>query len=300
MSRYNLVGHASGWTVEALPDGTYRWAAHGTNGTINGSAPTRAAAERAARQAEQDLIRHRGEPRVAVAASPMYEQFAHAYAAHAAMAPYNALYDRPAVLSLVGDVAGRTVLDAGCGAGLHAEALQQRGAHVIGFDQSPTLIEVARQRVTGTADLRVHDLAEPWHWITDDSIDVAVLALVLHHIDDRPAVLRELVRVLRRSGLAVVSTTHPMSDWLRGGGSYFDVETVDESLSPHHDWPVRAWRRPLTDVCQEFTDAGLLIETLCEPRPVQQMADSHPDDFARLQHAPAFIAFRLRPRPAAW
>ena len=130
----------------------------------------------------------------------MYDQFAHDYAAHAATAPYNALYDRPAVLSLVGDVAGRTVLDAGCGPGLHAEALQQRGAHVIGFDQSPTLIEVARQRVAGTADLRVHDLAEPWHWITDDSIDVAVLALVLHYIDDRPAVLRELVRVLRRSG----------------------------------------------------------------------------------------------------
>lgn len=59
MSSDNLVGHASGWTVEALPDGTYRWAAHGPTGAVHGSAPTRAAAERAARQAEQDLMQER-------------------------------------------------------------------------------------------------------------------------------------------------------------------------------------------------------------------------------------------------
>lgn len=231
---------------------------------------------------------------------PMYQGFAGEYAAHAATAPYNAMYDRPAVLSLVGDVAGLVVLDAGCGPGLYTELLLQRGADVIGFDQSPAMIDLARERVGSDAELRVHDLAEPLDWLADDAVDVVVLALVLNYVDDRVSMLRELARVLRPSGAVVVSTTHPLSDWHRLGASYFGVEVVSESLSPGHDWPVRAWRRPLTHVCSEFADAGLAIETVLEPRPVRQMAQTHPEDFARLERMPAFIAFRLRLRPSTW
>ena len=61
--------------------------------------------------------------------------------------PTTPLYDRPAMLALAGDVSGRTVLDAACGPGLYVEQLVRRGAKVIGFDQSPALVELARQRV---------------------------------------------------------------------------------------------------------------------------------------------------------
>jgi len=226
----------------------------------------------------------------------MYERFAEEYAAHATAGAYNALYDRPAVLSLAGDVSGATVLDAGCGPGLYAQALIERGARVIGFDQSPAVVALARERVGSAADLRVHDLAEPLHWVTDDAIDVVVLALVLNYVDDRVAMLRELHRVLAPSGALVVSTEHPTSEWLRLGGSYFAVEVIEGSLSSAHDWPVRAWRRPLAEVCREFHDAGFVIEELVEPRPVEEMAHSYPEVYARLQQEPAFIAFRLRPR----
>ena len=50
-----------------------------------------------------------------------FEGFADDYEAHAAGGAYNALYDRPAVLDLIGDVAGLCMLDAGCGPGLCAE-----------------------------------------------------------------------------------------------------------------------------------------------------------------------------------
>ena len=210
------------------------------------------------------------------------------------------MYDRPAVLSLLGDIAGLTVLDADGGPDLYADKLLRRDADVIGFDQSPAMIDLARERVGTDAELRVHDLAEPLDWLADDAVDVVVLALVLNYVNDRVSMLRELARVLRPSGVVVVSTTHPLSDWQRLGGSYFDVEAVSESLSPRRDWPIRACRRPLTQVCSEFGDAGLVIETLLEPRPVQQMADAHPDDFARLERMPAFIAFRLRHRPSTW
>ena len=48
-------------------------------------------------------------------------------------------------------------------------------------------------------------------------------------------------------------------------------------------------------MCEEFHRAGFMIERVVEPRPLPEMAQRHPEDFIRLEHAPAFIAFRLAP-----
>jgi hypothetical protein len=44
-----------------------------------------------------------------------YDSFAEAYSAEAEANLINAYYERPAILALTGDVAGRRILDAGCG-----------------------------------------------------------------------------------------------------------------------------------------------------------------------------------------
>lgn len=228
----------------------------------------------------------------------MYERFAHEYAIHAEDSAYNALYDRPAVLGLAGDVTGLSVFDAACGPGLYAAELLDRGARVTGCDASPTFVAMASARTGGRADLRVHDLSEPLTWVPDGSCDLVVLALALHYIDDRVALLSEFRRILAPRGAVVLSTEHPTMGWVRLGGSYFTQETVEESLSPDRDWPIRAWRRPLTSICAEFRAAGFVIEELLEPRPVPEMADRYPEDHAKLEALPAFIAFRLIPAPA--
>src|SRR6516225_6970499 len=60
-----------------------------------------------------------------------YSGFADRYSAAVPTKPHNALYERPAMLSLLPDVRGRRVLDAGCGPGLYAEWLAQQGASVV-------------------------------------------------------------------------------------------------------------------------------------------------------------------------
>jgi hypothetical protein len=57
-----------------------------------------------------------------------YERLAEAYAARVDTKPHNAYYERPATLSLLPDVAGKRVLDAGCGPGVYSEWLAERGA----------------------------------------------------------------------------------------------------------------------------------------------------------------------------
>ncbi|MFN8168064.1 MAG: class I SAM-dependent methyltransferase [Candidatus Nanopelagicales bacterium] len=221
----------------------------------------------------------------------MYEAFADAFDAHAATSAFNALYDRPAVLEVVGDVAGLEVLDAGCGPGHYAEALVAAGASVTAFDASPRMVELTAGRVGDRADVRVADLEAPLAWLADHSFDVAVLALVIHHVEDRVAMLRELLRVLRPGGRLVVSTVHPTADWRRLGGSYFERGWVSEEWNA--GWPVRFWRQPLTDWCEEFVDAGLRIDRIVEPQPDDAMRVIAPEVFGELSTAPAFIVFSL-------
>jgi 2-polyprenyl-3-methyl-5-hydroxy-6-metoxy-1,4-benzoquinol methylase len=64
-----------------------------------------------------------------VGRQPQYEAFADAFLGHAQDGFFNAYYDRPACLALLGDVAGKRVLDAACGPGLYAEELLRRGAN---------------------------------------------------------------------------------------------------------------------------------------------------------------------------
>jgi SAM-dependent methyltransferase len=227
-----------------------------------------------------------------VGREPQYELFADEFAEHARDGLYNAHYDRPACLALLGDVAGKRVLDAACGPGLYAEELLRRGAQVVGFDHSPRMVDICRRRA-GQGEFRVHDLGDPIGWMPDASVDLALCALAIEYVDDRVAALSELRRVLRPGGALVLSRQHPTCDWLRHGGSYFDVRVIEETWSK--GWSVRYWLAPLQTTCEEIFQAGFLIERLVEPRPVPEAAAVDPDDHERLNREPGFLAFRLRP-----
>lgn len=229
-----------------------------------------------------------------VGRAPQYEVFADEFLAHAEDGFFNAHYDRPACLALLGDVAGKRVLDAACGPGLYAAELARRGAEVVGFDQSPRMVELSRTRV-GQGDFRVHDLGDPIGWLPDGCVDLALCALAIEYVDDRVAALRELRRVLRPGGALVLSRMHPTGDWLRHGGSYFEVRTIQETWSK--GWSLRYWLTPLETTCEEIFAAGFVIERLLEPRPVPEAAALDPAEFERLAREPrGFLAFRLRPR----
>jgi SAM-dependent methyltransferase len=230
---------------------------------------------------------------VSVPDPAQYDDFAAAYADHAAVAPYNALYDRPATLDLIGDVAGRRVLDAACGPGLYIDELLRRGAEVVGCDAAPTMIDLARARVGGRADLRIHALDDPFTWVDDASLDVVMCALAYHYVTNRDGFLREVHRMLRSDGALVISTHHPTADWHRLGGSYFDVVPVTETWSK--GWEITAWRMPLTQLTEEFAAAGFVIERLIEPIPDPAMRDTHSETYAKLSRQPGFVLFRLRP-----
>ena len=96
-----------------------------------------------------------------VAGANDYDSFAEAYTAETEANLINGYYMRPAILDLAGDVAGRRILDAGCGSGPLSAALRDRGAVVTGLDSSAAMLELARLRLGPRADLRLADLGGP-------------------------------------------------------------------------------------------------------------------------------------------
>ena len=80
-------------------------------------------------------------------AAEQYNAMAEEYSADNDDGIFNSLYERPAMLALLGDVSGQRVLDIGCGAGQLSETLAAHGATVSGIDVSPSMIEIARRRV---------------------------------------------------------------------------------------------------------------------------------------------------------
>jgi len=101
-----------------------------------------------------------------------YDSFAEAYAASNENNLVNAYYERPAMLALAGDVAGRRILDAGCGSGPLLAALRDLGAIVTGIDKSAGMLELARRRLGDDADLQVAELGSPLPFPDDTFADV--------------------------------------------------------------------------------------------------------------------------------
>jgi SAM-dependent methyltransferase len=222
-----------------------------------------------------------------------YDAMGTSYERHAADSAYNAHYDRPAVLAALGPVRGLRVLDAACGPGLYTQELVARGAVVVAFDASPVMLELARARNGDQVQVDQAILGQPLPY-ADGAFDLIVCALAIHYADDRAAAFAEFCRVLRPGGALVVSTQHPTTDWLRKGGSYFDVSLeTDVWHTDSGDQPLRFWREPLSALCDYATGAGFLIEKVIEPLPADTMRERYPDDYEKLIRQPGFLILRL-------
>jgi SAM-dependent methyltransferase len=178
---------------------------------------------------------------------------------------------------LLGPVAGRDVLEVGCGAGQCSRWLTMQGARAVGLDLSAGMLAWGRalarrpgspQPVLLQADARRLPFA-------DDSFDLACSAFgAVPFVADPWQVMAEVARVLRRGGRWVFAVTHPVrwafpDDPGEAGltvlRSYFDrTPYVEEdgtgrtTYAEHH--------RTLGDRVRDLAGAGLVLEDLVEPQ----------------------------------
>jgi ubiquinone/menaquinone biosynthesis C-methylase UbiE len=231
-------------------------------------------------------------------AAGQYDAMGTAYRAANDEDSFNAYYERPATISLLGDVTGLRVLDAGCGPGALSEWLVDNGATVTAMDVSPEMVRLARQRVGDRAQILTADLAEPLAFLPDASADLIVASLVLHYLADWTAPLAEFHRVLTPGGAVVFSTHHPAMDWqLHSSDDYFAVKQVTETWHKGgQPFDVTFWRRPLTAMTAAISSAGFVIDRLVEPDPSPELRQRDPQDYDKIRTRPRFLFFRLTKR----
>jgi malonyl-CoA O-methyltransferase len=167
--------------------------------------------------------------------------------------PHNPLMEleQQTVLSLLPDVNGLTVLDAGCGTGRYLQQLKARGAFAIGMDLSQAMLDRAREQtpLVARADLR----ALPFDAA---SIDVVVCGLALGDFAELELALIEIARVTRSGGGVIYSVVHPAGEaegWSRtfeSDGRQLAIDGCWHSLDRHRE------------ACQA---AGLVVEEWREP-----------------------------------
>src|SRR6516162_4834226 len=222
-----------------------------------------------------------------------YDTIASRYAAGVDERPWNALYERPATLDLLPDVAGKDVLDAGCGPGWYSDWLARNGARVVAVECSPRMVRLADERLGGRARVMQGDVSNLRNLLLSETFDVILSSLVLHYLADLTETFREWARLLRPSGTLVFSTHHPIHEASLLDPGYLCTELIEEEWG----WlgaKMRYYRRPLRDLTEPLTAAGFVIERISEPTPSEALKLADPEGFDRLQRVPAFLFVRAR------
>jgi len=127
------------------------------------------------------------------------------------------------------------IVEVGVGSGALLPVLASKGGRVVGLDQSPAMVALARERVStfhlvDRVDVRLGEMK--YLPFPDASVQAVVMNQVLHHAEQPGEVLKEVRRVLGDDGLLVIADlTRHEHDWVRDrladqwlGFSYAELE----------------------------------------------------------------------------
>jgi 2-polyprenyl-3-methyl-5-hydroxy-6-metoxy-1,4-benzoquinol methylase len=170
------------------------------------------------------------------------------------------------VLDLLGDLDGRAALDAGCGEGLLARAMADRGARVTAIDASPRLIHHAQVKDTAKLiDYRIGDLSRP-HPELAGHFEAIGSFLVLNDVRDHRGFARTLADLARPGARLALALNNPYSAVVREHvHDYFDTT----AMGTYHGLgtlgiAARYYHRTLEEYLDAFLAAGLRLATLVD------------------------------------
>jgi len=214
----------------------------------------------------------------------------------------------PALFPLLGDVKGKRILDAGCGAGYLCRLLAEKGAKLTGVDLSRRFIGIAKgYEKKKPLDIRYEcaDLADLSRF-SSLSFDMVVSVYVLCDTRNYARAINEIARVLKPNGRFILLIEHPCFGWQAGGWErvpkdsernedylYFKVDDYFREGTQETQWgrlPVLLnFHRPLSHYFHFLKKSQFLVRDLIEPRPLRRALEDRPRDWERENRIPPVL-----------
>ncbi len=196
----------------------------------------------------------------------------------------------PAIFELLGGVAGKRILDAGCGQGYLSRLLAKRGAQVTGVELARGWYDQAVAR-EASEPLGITYIQADLSTFADDSggFDAVVANMVLMDIPNYAAAMRACITALRPGGRFIFSLLHPCfeesgSAWA-GQGYVATREYFGEFARPQTFGVF--FHRPLSAYITLLLAEGCALRAMREPQLDAQTAREHGAE--RYAHVPGYI-----------
>lgn len=190
-----------------------------------------------------------------------------------------------ALRAMLPDVAGKSVLDLGCGYGWHCRYFAENGAsRVLGIDLSERMLAEARSRENPPA-IEYRRAAMEELDFPAESFDLVFSSLAFHYVRDFAPLAANIARWLKRGGALVCSMEHPVftasgpQDWdyaPDGSIRHFPVDRYFEEGEREAIFlgeRVIKYHRTLTTIVSALFASGLRLTVLVEPQPPEDMLD---------------------------
>ena len=219
----------------------------------------------------------------------------------------NVLLEQPAMERLLPDLAGKRVLDLGCGYGHNCIDFVRRGAaEVVGVDLSERMLAVAKTE-SAHERIRYHRISMTDIGVLEGQFDLIYSSLAFHYIEDLAALMRLVSQKLARGGVLLFSQEHPIVTATVDGGGHFNKNEAGERVSytfSDYNRPgkrvvrwfvdgVEKYHRPMGQILTDIARAGLVIEQVCEPLPEPWALDVLPT-LHKEEIKPNFLIVRAR------